>query len=112
MVLMFQSTRPVQGATVELRPLKTNSKPFQSTRPVQGATNDGRDIFRADLVSIHAPRTGRDKSARISIIRAITFQSTRPVQGATIEYTGDVPYLNVSIHAPRTGRDSAARSAV
>ena len=56
---MFQSTRPVRGATKGIENLLVPTE-FQSTRPVRGATvfNGFRDLHR--VVSIHAPRAGRD----------------------------------------------------
>ena len=57
---------------------------FQSTRPVRGATNAPEGSDEKWLVSIHAPRAGRDP-----------ISSWRPDER--------VP---VSIHAPRAGRDS------
>ena len=78
---------------------------FQSTRPVWGATDFARQITAENVISIHAPRVGRDVSAgrpsgtspyfnprapcgaRPSMpslsSRAVKFQSTRPVWGAT-----------------------------
>ena len=55
---------------------------FQSTRPAWGATWNGHIKTPIPLVSIHAPRVGRDRSRR------------RSDSGAS-----------VSIHAPRVGRD-------
>ena len=102
---MFQSTRPVRGAT-ERYGADWLAKKFQSTRPVRGATSHslftrrflpcfnprapcGARLLIASLhavscrVSIHAPRAGRDT----------------PAQPRT-------PRELVSIHAPRAGRDS------
>jgi len=64
MATAFQSTRPVRGAT-HLCP-STLRKPnmFQSTRPVRGATLKPIDQSRVELVSIHAPREGRDPPRR------------------------------------------------
>ena len=78
-------------------------------------------------VSIHAPRTGRDRQGRKIMSLRIEFQSTRPVRGATLfstkisgpctSFNPRAPYgarhyhlsitspTYVSIHAPRTGRD-------
>ena len=55
---------------------------FQSTRPAWGATKARRRGLAAVYVSIHAPRVGRDVTAR-----------------------GDRGCDDVSIHAPRVGRD-------
>ena len=80
---------------------------FQSTRPVRGAT-DKLDVLRRNYeVSIHAPRAGRDyvsiapsqKGCRFNprapcgarLMQMVNaseddlFQSTRPVRGATTE---------------------------
>ena len=57
---------------------------------------------QAQIVSIHAPRTGGD----VQYICAFShmFQSTPPARGATYQLGGD--HGLVSIHAPRTGGDS------
>ena len=81
-VSLFQSTRPVQGATQKGRNSSMRKMKFQSTRPVQGAT-----------VGIKWD------------IDDVTFQSTRPVQGATHLRKPQQEQLSISIHAPRAGRD-------
>ena len=78
---MFQSTRPVWGATFTTNDLN-NIKKFQSTRPVWGAT-----------VAQNAARAWFE------------FQSTRPVWGATRSRMATSKVHGVSIHAPRVGRD-------
>ena len=102
---MFQSTRPVRGATRKRSVVGFSSSRFQSTRPVRGATSGIHDRYHMDNVSIHAPRAGRDEccagfyplakgfnprapcGARLTHRRSISllygFQSTRPVRGAT-----------------------------
>ena len=79
---------------------------FQSTRPVRGATFQGTQGRANVIVSIHAPRAGRDRDhadlqrsaarfnprapcgARRLMLRMVRrgqrFQSTRPVRGATL----------------------------
>ena len=78
---LFQSTRPVRGATSFARS-SISYRMFQSTRPVRGATHAADEGDRAFVVSIHAPRAGRDEAQ---------------------EEAEDI--LRVSIHAPRAGRD-------
>ena len=80
-VMLFQSTRPVWGATTISVSLVAQNW-FQSTRPVWGATALG--ILTADRQQ---------------------FQSTRPVWGATVWRSGGSRSPGVSIHAPRVGRD-------
>ena len=55
---------------------------FQSTRPVWGATQFIGTVLLAQLISIHAPRVGRDCAALVLRARH-----------------------RISIHAPRVGRD-------
>ena len=102
----FQSTRPVWGATSARELDELIQAKFQSTRPVWGATSGDLAVHKHKLISIHAPRVGRDRSAvsgendsdnfnprapcgaRPTIRALLTptskFQSTRPVWGATI----------------------------
>ena len=56
---IFQSTRPVWGATPVLIGTK-QGEGFQSTRPVWGATESLFFADVVDIISIHAPRVGRD----------------------------------------------------
>ena len=79
--IQFQSTRPVWGATPS-NSISRSVKKFQSTRPVWGATVCGSATDTATIVSIHAPRVGRD------------YNTNNPFEIA-----------RVSIHAPRVGRD-------
>ena len=58
----FQSTRPVWGATYPYVNYMMRMV-FQSTRPVWGATKDNLAFQFAVLISIHAPRVGRDCAA-------------------------------------------------
>ena len=62
-VVIFQSTRPVRGATL----LALCERPryvFQSTRPVRGATLAAYIEQKIVEISIHAPRAGRDPEKR------------------------------------------------
>ena len=123
----FQSTRPVRGATVDLR------DGVHELLISIHAPRAGRDWLDAILIcltgiSIHAPRAGRDskcgKPARRSsnfnprapcgarpsvlgtIVGWVSFQSTRPVRGATQRHRPQDQGRQISIHAPRAGRDA------
>ena len=96
----FQSTRPVWGATgvpVDLmssqfyfnprapcgaRPAAREwtviAMPFQSTRPVWGATAVVREHDDPAVISIHAPRVGRDAAARQAVPVAGHFNPRAP----------------------------------
>ena len=56
---------------------------FQSTRPLRGATLALVELVEGDAISIHAPLAGRDLCAVIEANRQRVFQSTRPLRGAT-----------------------------
>ena len=59
---------------------------FQSTRPVRGATPLGGGAYERVCISIHAPRAGRDTPPpKTKEEKPCTFQSTRPVRGATLQ---------------------------
>ena len=125
--LVFQSTRPIRGATLVFRrffpwmkhfnprapygarPTTTREIPktkgFQSTRPIRGATKPPKQAEDQQSISIHAPHTGRDKAdndirPRISI--SIHAPHTGRDAQAALLLLGD---LEISIHAPHTGRD-------
>ena len=78
---------------------------FQSTRPVWGATIRTARKTTTSTISIHAPRVGRDYTTTLSPTGTYKFQSTRPVWGATLPYLLKLLRINISIHAPRVGRD-------
>ena len=103
---MFQSTRPMRGATGDVGG-------FQFCLSVSiHAPHAGRDSLLRDTVScidvsIHAPHAGRDRHPRISDSSDTRFQSTRPMWGATRRHAAIGLSVVVSIHAPRVGRDHA-----
>ena len=104
LMVVFQSTLPARGAT-RLPRCSRQHHPFQSTLPARGATGTYTFECYAELISIHAPRTGSDaetmnlqnrggyfnprsphgeRPAFLLMLHAhITFQSTLPARGAT-----------------------------
>ena len=101
---------------------------FQSTRPARGATIDNYCKNPYKLISIHAPREGRDAPPVPKKVITPLFQSTRPARGATQSLESSPPQIEhfnpraprgarpskrsasqairpISIHAPREGRD-------
>ena len=58
---LFQSTRPIRGATTKALGLLHKQIKFQSTRPIRGAT----------------------PSTKAITYNLMQFQSTRPIRGAT-----------------------------
>ena len=101
--LPFQSTRPMRSAT-QSRCGYFLFPPFQSTRPVRGATEKVKGGALRGIVSIHAPRVGRD--FRDLIQRGLYGVSIHaPRVGRDRQALCGVCLYGVSIHAPRVGRD-------
>ena len=84
-VNLFQSTLPARGATLHVHVFQQPLVAFQSTLPARGATRGGiAEVNHGLRISIHAPRTGSDPSAKIEDASIGTaFQSTLPARGAT-----------------------------
>ena len=86
---------------------------FQSTRPMRGATACRRS--HCPLLRSFNPRApcGARQINMISSARTMVFQSTRPMRGATTTDDFICSLIVVSIHAPHAGRDDvrAARRA-
>ena len=131
---IFQSTRPIRGATSAAarrsspmrhfnprapygaRPSTTNETTwaalFQSTRPIRGATR--RYDLPAGTQLYFNPRApyGARQYMAVKADNDVLFQSTRPIRGATLDLRPLRVAACISIHAPHTGRDrSCSRSA-
>ena len=79
---LFQSTRPVWGATGSARADWLQERLFQSTRPVWGATKGFIFYRRNNIFQSTRPVWGATSLSAI-IKPSKGFQSTRPVWGAT-----------------------------
>ena len=102
---MFQSTRPMRGATTSMISWTSSKSLFQSTRPMRGATAFA--ILKKDGIEFQSTRPMRGATflGRLDMEKK-EFQSTRPVWGATPCPRRGASTQDVSIHAPRVGRDS------
>ena len=131
---LFQSTRPVRGATLQVCPSASYSV-ISIHAPRAGRDHNGKCKPAETVgISIHAPRAGRDLAGGALKSFRSGFQSTRPVRGATPKMSmySTVPSVDfnprapcgarpgptghragvggISIHAPRAGRDTAPAS--
>ena len=100
----FQSTRPVWGATAIY-----NAVQFPILISIH-APRVGRDAFmascfRAEAISIHAPRVGRDHCPRTNQ-RDYRISIHAPRVGRDFSRHTAGSSLTISIHAPRVGRDA------
>ena len=110
--LQFQSTRPAWGATCAL--LQPSLPPVVSIH----APRVGRDLleklgFKCGDVSIHAPRVGRDRTQSCVLSHGLQFQSTRPAWGATfVRRRGFVDTWSFNPRAPRGARPILALAGI
>ena len=78
---------------------------FQSTRPMRGATSCSLVLVSISLYFNPRAPCGARLLWIGSEIRFLLFQSTRPMRGATsMDWFGDTFFI-ISIHAPHAGRD-------
>ena len=85
--------------------LPVETREFQSTRPVRGATGYTPDDRETYVISIHAPRAGRDVLVLRyplgpEIISIHAPRAGRDNINQIVQQSG-----TISIHAPRAGRD-------
>ena len=81
---------------------------FQSTRPVWGATHRKNTAEPRVRISIHAPRMGRDNMSIGKNIAAAHFNPRAPYGARHPLYPLRLDGRGISIHAPRMGRDTPA----
>ena len=75
---IFQSTLPARGATEQPQGDDRDERQFQSTLPARGATVLSGHVAPLDLISIHAPRTGSDRTRRANITTFSDFNPRSP----------------------------------
>ena len=84
---LFQSTRPVWGATTHVVPSSSSPHNFNPRAPCGARLLVTPQKAVKALISIHAPRVGRDGHGSSRHCEMSQFQSTRPVWGATANLT-------------------------
>ena len=103
---LFQSTRPMRGATQKLQQYGSSTQNFNPRAPC-GA--------RLDVLFLHAltrcdfnPRApcGARRFRYVTVAFVWSFQSTRPMRGATFYILPTMRARDISIHAPHAGRDA------
>ena len=109
--LLFQSTPPARGATIEARERVTDLM-ISIHAPREGG--DGVLGWSSDQVyiSIHAPREGGDVVIDIRFKRHYNFNPRPPRGGRRRGCGGGVQVRTISIHAPREGGDCATGRSV
>ena len=102
---IFQSTRPVRGATAGLVGHRKDPRDFNPRAPCGARQADRTCAGEQHYISIHAPRAGRD--AYFSPVwGGSPYFNPRAPCGARrhVWQYADGKHI-ISIHAPRAGRD-------
>ena len=102
---VFQSTRPAWGAT-KLVIVVANLLQFQSTRPAWGATLLSQPLHRANMVSIHAPRVGRDARSFVISLPLSRFNPRAPRGARHVRLDLFSPLVSFNPRAPRGARQT------
>ena len=89
-------------------PVPTRRRYFNPRSPHGERPGGAEDVESKAYISIHAPRTGSDRTEEVTQISRELFQSTLPARGATLAGLDDFTLCLISIHAPRTGSDTGA----
>ena len=109
---VFQSTRPIRGATRAWRSSATRPAYFNPRAPYGARHSVWRLLLPLYNISIHAPHTGRDHTPGCRTSPDPDFNPRAPY-GARLLGIPIIEYpANISIHAPHTGRDAFAHSAI
>ncbi len=81
---IFQSTRPLRGATrLPALVYALRSSHFNPRAPCGARLESCNGYNITVIISIHAPLAGRDEAKATDKDRILQFQSTRPLRGAT-----------------------------
>ena len=104
-VLVFQSTRPIRGATLRHQRRARRGRHFNPRAPY-GARLFTNRLLKAGMIYFN-PRApyGARRLWRRGCGSMRAFQSTRPIRGATVSELEERLCPCISIHAPHTGRD-------
>ena len=107
--IIFQSTLPARGATVTFAPC-ARADLISIHAPRTGSDLVAILRERGDLISIHAPRTGSDNRRRRAYDRRKRYFNPRSPHGERQHSIyGARVFGDISIHAPRTGSDVVVR---
>ena len=89
----------------------SNQAVFQSTRPVWGATSIAYHAQDYNMISIHAPRVGRDCTHIAYYYTRYIISIHAPRVGRDYVFAKFIARERfISIHAPRVGRDPCLRN--
>ena len=109
LILIFQSTRPIRGATAWFCYLVAGAQNFNPRAPYGARPFACFGGLPCSVISIHAPHTGRDGRSRCGRYQGSGDFNPRAPYGARRSCTMILRIVgSISIHAPHTGRDVVA----
>ena len=108
-VEIFQSTRPIRGATPTGRLFLCQKTNFNPRAPYGARRRRRMRYERSKTISIHAPHTGRDPKPPRSLWKCPYFNPRAPYGARRWMQSLGFIYHSISIHAPHTGRDAEHR---
>ena len=103
--MKFQSTRPVRGATVFPTAPQLFHGYFNPRAPCGARPHPPFNTRRNLMISIHAPRAGRDFHQPTCSSFSAYFNPRAPCGARRVTEGTISKTLAISIHAPRAGRD-------
>ena len=108
--MMFQSTPPMQGATVQLVNSETVVDMVSIHAPYAGSDSAKEARVLAAEVSIHAPLCRERRRSRMEESSFWMFQSTPPMQGATVFPENSLASKVFQSTPPMQGATKASKS--
>ena len=102
---IFQSTRPVRGATCPRLQVQLIQDDFNPRAPCGARLNAGDVVPFFLEISIHAPRAGRDPGCYNPGCYCWHFNPRAPCGARHGCWFESCSFCYISIHAPRAGRD-------
>ena len=105
--ILFQSTRPMRGATTAEHRPSTSQSYFNPRAPCGARRFRLANAIKHLLFQSTRPMRGATPMQQPMAQPVQQFQSTRPMRGATFAKSTSWPRFDISIHAPHAGRDYA-----
>ena len=102
---IFQSTRPMRGATAQLFNFSVNTTDFNPRAPCGARPDRQTESVMHHGFQSTRPMRGATTRRDAHLQRHREFQSTRPRRGATTGLRNKGLGTLISIHAPHAGRD-------
>ena len=102
---LFQSTRPMRGATASKSASTLLQSNFNPCAPCGARRGQIMHYYERIRISIHAPHAGRDRGRGVSVQGQHYFNPRAPCGARRRSAWSLTSFPKISIHAPHAGRD-------